>query len=58
MALVAVLLANGALLVGAERAAAAGADERVWVRLRAGAAASLALWLATLLAGTWLTVGA
>jgi hypothetical protein len=58
MALVAVLLANGALLVGAERAAAAGAGERVWVRLRAGSAASLALWLATLLAGTWLTVGA
>ena len=58
MTLVALLLTNGALLVGAERAAAGGASERVWVRLRVASAASAALWLSTLLAGTWLTVGA
>jgi uncharacterized protein DUF6644 len=58
MAFVALLVTNGALLVGAERAAAAGANERVWVRLRVASAASAALWLTTLLAGTWLTVGA
>jgi hypothetical protein len=58
MALVAVLLANGALLVAAERAAAGSANERTWVRLRMASVASVALWLATLLAGTWLTVGA
>ena len=58
MALVALLLTNGALLVAAERAAAGGASEREWVRLRVASAASAALWLTTLLAGTWLTVGA
>ena len=56
MGLVTLLLTNGALLVAAERAA--GADERAWVRLRMASAASVVLWLATLLAGTWLTVGA
>jgi Family of unknown function (DUF6644) len=58
MALVALLVTNGALLVGAERAAAGGAGERTWMRLRVASAASAALWLTTLLAGTWLTVGA
>jgi hypothetical protein len=58
MTLVALLVTNGALLVGAERAAAGGASERTWRRLRVASAASAALWLTTLLAGTWLTVGA
>ena len=58
MTLVALLVTNGALLVGAERAAAGGGSERVWMRVRVASAASAALWLTTLLAGTWLTVGA
>lgn len=58
MALVALLLTNGALLVGAERAATVGSSERGWVRVRVASTASAVLWLTTLLAGTWLTVGA
>ena len=58
MTLVALLLTNGALLVAAERAATVSASERGWVRVRVASAASAALWLTTLLAGTWLTVGA
>jgi len=58
MGVVALLLANGGLLVLAERAASRGAGERGWSRLRLFSAASLVLWLAALLAGTWLTVAA
>lgn len=58
MALVAALLANGFLMTRAERAAerAGGvADtEARWGRLRAHALLSVALWFATLLAGTTL----
>jgi hypothetical protein len=56
MALVALLLANGARLARAERAigsATAGAES--WRRLRAASIASLVLWLATVLAGVVLT---
>jgi uncharacterized membrane protein len=58
MTLVALLLINGALLVVAERAAAGGSPDRAWARMRLVSATSLGLWLLTLLAGTWLTVGA
>ncbi len=50
MALVAMLLANGALLMRAEQQAAAG-DERGWRRLKTTAIASLALWFLTTLGG-------
>jgi hypothetical protein len=58
MGIVALLLINGALLVLSERAAAGGVGDRGWARLRLVSAASLALWLLALLAGTWLTVAA
>lgn len=56
MALVALLLANGALMArteGALRGARLPADV-AWPRLRRTAAASFALWFVTLLAGTLL----
>ena len=58
MAIVGLLLTNGALLVLSERATVRGAGDRGWARLRLVSAASLALWLLALLAGTWLTVAA
>ena len=58
MVVVGLLLTNGGLLVLAERAAVGGNIDRVWTRLRVASAASVALWLAALLAGTWLTVAA
>jgi uncharacterized membrane protein len=58
MAIVGLLLLNGGVLVLAERAAARGAGDRTWARLRTVSAASVVLWLSALLAGTWLTVGA
>ena len=51
MLLVALLLANGAALVGAERDALGGPADVRWARLRRAACASLALWFATTLAG-------
>jgi hypothetical protein len=53
MALFALLLVNGALLVGAERRAGRG-DERAWKRLTTTSAASIVLWFLTTLAGTGL----
>ena len=58
MCIVGLLLINGAFLVLAERAAARGDGDGGWARLRLVSAASLALWLMALLAGTWLTVAA
>lgn len=58
MGIVGLLLINGAFLVLAERAAARGDGDGGWARLRLVSAASLALWLMALLAGTWLTVAA
>jgi uncharacterized membrane protein len=57
MALVLLLLVNGWAMTRAERGLAAGgprADGR-WGRMRAHAAASVLLWLATLLAGVALS---
>lgn len=56
MALLALLLANGAAMARTERAVRdARLDaERGWRRLHATAGASLSLWFATLLAGTML----
>ena len=53
MTLVGLLVANGALLVSAERRAATG-DERAWGTLKLTAIASLALWALTLLGGVTL----
>jgi len=50
IALVAALVANGAVLWGTERRARQG-DPSAWPRLRATAVASIALWLLTTLAG-------
>jgi hypothetical protein len=58
MGIVGLLLANGALLMLAERATARATDGRGWALLRMMSAASLVLWLSALLAGTWLTVAA
>ena len=58
MGIVGLLLINGGLLVLSERAAAGGTGDGGWARLRFVSAASLALWLLALLAGTWLTVAA
>jgi hypothetical protein len=60
MALVAALLGNGLAMTRAERAlhgapADDDADDRRWARLRTHAAASVALWMLTVLAGTVLT---
>ena len=57
LGLVTLLLVNGGLLLAAESAAERASGQQ-WGRLAAVAAASLTLWLATLFAGTWLTVGA
>lgn len=57
MALVGALILNGAALVAAERRAGRGAA-RGWIALATTSALSVLLWLATLLAGTWLTVAA
>jgi hypothetical protein len=57
MGLFALLLLNGGVLLAAERAAGARRPTG-WPALRAASAASLALWLAVLLAGVWLTVAA
>jgi hypothetical protein len=58
MALVAMLLANGALMARTEAALQADADDaRLWSRLRTHALASGVLWLAVVLAGTTLAVG-
>lgn len=53
MGLFALLLANGVLLVSAERKAARG-DARGWNRLMASSIASIALWSITTLAGVGL----
>ena len=50
MAMIAVLLGNGARLVAGERQVDRG-DDQAWPRLARSAAASLALWLLTTLAG-------
>jgi hypothetical protein len=50
MLFVALLLANGAALVRAERAIPAG-GERAWTRLRRAAWLSVGLWTTTILAG-------
>jgi uncharacterized membrane protein len=54
MILVALLLANGGIMLLAERRleAADGTDTREWARLRISAIASLALWFAVALAGS------
>jgi hypothetical protein len=53
MAVVALLLANGGLLMRSERRLRADTDDaRAWGRLRVAAACSLALWLAAVLGGT------
>ena len=57
MALVALLLANGFAMTRAEQALRTGTPEpntadRLWRRLRGLAMSSVALWMATLLAGT------
>jgi hypothetical protein len=51
------LLANGGLLLAAERAFVAGRPAGTGL-LRAGSALSLLLWFAVLAAGVWLTVAA
>lgn len=51
MGLVALLLANGALMTRAEGALRAAADPAAWGRLRAHALLSLVLWIAITLAG-------
>src|SRR3954463_1467140 len=57
MALLAALLANGAVMRGLERTLSASGDgtEDQWHRLRGTAKASLVLWLAITLAGVMLT---
>jgi hypothetical protein len=57
-ALFVLLLLNGALLTWAERRSRAADPEADWARLRWTAMASTGLWLATLLAGVWLTKSA
>ena len=57
LGLVALLLANGLGLLAAERALEHG-RARSWRGLGIVSGASLALWLAILLAGVWLTVAA
>jgi uncharacterized membrane protein len=52
------LLANGGLLVAAERAFAKGADTRTWRRVIVASGTSLLLWLFILWMGEWLTVAA
>jgi len=56
MALVALLLLNGTLLLASERRARA--SESGWWMLTMVSTISLVLWLATLLAGAWLQVAA
>jgi hypothetical protein len=56
LGLFALLLVNGVLLVGAERAARA--RDTAWARLRLSAAASVVLWLGVVLLGTLLQVSA
>ena len=59
MGLFIVLLANGGLLVAAERRyASGGADVAKWRRVIAVSGASVVLWLVILLIGEWLTVAA
>ncbi len=58
LGLVALLLANGAALVAAERRVSRGDDEGGWRWLRRASAASFALWLLVLYFGVWLTVAA
>jgi hypothetical protein len=57
LGLVAVLLANGALLTLTEKRLfkAGGTDARLWSRLRFNSVCSLGLWTATLIAGVALT---
>lgn len=52
------LLANGAALVGAERAFARGGDTRMWRRVILASGTSFLLWLFILWMGEWLTVAA
>lgn len=55
--LIVLLVGNGGLLLAAEGAATrSGGGE--WGRMTLTSGASLALWLAALFVGTWLTVGA
>ena len=56
MCFVALLLANGGLLVAAESFATRHAGQRGWGRLAAVACASFVLWLLILHLGVWLTV--
>lgn len=55
--LIVLLVANGGLLLSAE-AVAVKSEGANWGRMTMTAGASLALWLAALFVGTWLTVGA
>ena len=57
MGLFALLLLNGGLLLAGERAYVAGRSVGATL-LRAGSGLSLALWLAVLFAGVWLTAAA
>jgi len=54
MGLVALLLANGYFITRTE-ALLDREPDRAWKRLRVASAASLALWMAVVLAGSWLT---
>lgn len=54
MGLLALLLANGAVLLAAERRVERG-DARGWARLRGSSVASLVLWFATTCAGVGIT---
>ncbi len=58
MTLVGLLVINGVALLRSERAAAQAPDGRGWTWLQATSALSLALWLAILYGGLWLTVAA
>jgi hypothetical protein len=58
MALFAVLIANGAALVAAERRYARSADVDKWRRVIVASGASCVLWLLILGIGEWLTIAA
>jgi len=58
MALVGLLLANGAGLMAAGRRHAASQPAHLWRRIVAASGASLLLWLLILWMGAWLTVAA
>jgi hypothetical protein len=58
MVLFALLLANGGLLVAAERGYAEGANVDKWRRVILASGASVLLWLVILYIGEWLTIAA